>query len=165
MGSHSTTEQSRMSEVVAGGAEKPAEAAEQIAQGLYELLKPVVLECDARVQAVFASQSALSSQMDTLSRELDTLLSSSEMPVLTPYARKLAESRRRIASVNTTLLLIQDRLDRMYSNVPDELKAKRGAAIDEALAASIGMTTPAVAAAAETPAVEPAAAPAEAVTA
>jgi hypothetical protein len=42
-------------------------AAEQLGQGLYDFLLPVVTECDERVKEVFASQAALSEQIDSLS--------------------------------------------------------------------------------------------------
>ena len=38
-----------------------------LAQGLSELLTPIVLECDERVRAVFASQTDLARQIDLLS--------------------------------------------------------------------------------------------------
>lgn len=43
------------------------EAADQLGRGLLEFLLPIVQECDDRVQGVFASQAALSEQIDALS--------------------------------------------------------------------------------------------------
>jgi len=45
---------------------KQAEAETLMAQGLAELLKPIVQECDDRLRAVFASQSDLAKQIDIL---------------------------------------------------------------------------------------------------
>jgi hypothetical protein len=44
------------------------DAADVFAQGLLQLLQPVVLECDARMTAVFNSQHLLSDQIDALSK-------------------------------------------------------------------------------------------------
>lgn len=78
---------------------------------------------------MFASQNSLSSQIDALTIELNRLSQASELPVLTVYARKLNESRRRVGSINATLGAIAERLDRLHASIPDEVKQRRAAAV------------------------------------
>ena len=43
------------------------DVAKQISTGLFEFLKPIVVECDARLEDVFQAQNELSRQIDRLS--------------------------------------------------------------------------------------------------
>ena len=91
---------------------------------MFELLQPVVVEADGRVQEVFASQQALTEQMNALTLELERLANATNTPLLEPYVRKLNDSRRRVGNVNSTLTAIQERLDRMQASVSQVIKAR-----------------------------------------
>lgn len=88
------------------------------------MLQPVVVEADGRVQEVFASQQALTEQMNALTLELERLANATNTPLLEPYVRKLNDSRRRVGNVNSTLTAIQERLDRMQASVSQVIKAR-----------------------------------------
>lgn len=92
------------------------------AQGLIQLLTPVITECDNRVQDVFTSQAELSSQIDVLSeglriqgylthQELAKFMDVSKTPHLTPYVQKLNNARSRMTNINNTLTQINARLE------------------------------------------------------
>jgi len=89
---------------------------ELFAQGLIQLLGPVVAECDNRVQDVFTSQAELSAQIDALSEELTKFMDVSKTPHLTPYVQKLNNARGRMNNINTTLTQINARLDQIQKS-------------------------------------------------
>eukprot|EP01114_Cavostelium_apophysatum_P020629 TRINITY_DN6966_c0_g2_i1.p1 TRINITY_DN6966_c0_g2~~TRINITY_DN6966_c0_g2_i1.p1 ORF type:complete len:206 (-),score=11.02 TRINITY_DN6966_c0_g2_i1:52-669(-) len=84
------------------------------ANGLIQLLKPIVIDCDTRIQAVFTSQSQLSDQIDELAAELERFVSLSQSPApqLIGPVQTLIRSKQRLAGINSTLLAIRERLDR-----------------------------------------------------
>eukprot|EP00736_Rhodelphis_marinus_P004050 Rmarinus@m.27287 len=98
------------------------EAQYQLAQGLGKLLRPAVEECDARIHAVTVSQYDLAKQIDSLSAELERLMSIAQDNAggraLLPYVEKLASARKRIATVNSLILGTQARVDRLHKVVP-----------------------------------------------
>eukprot|EP01119_Soliformovum_irregulare_P018422 TRINITY_DN5641_c0_g1_i1.p1 TRINITY_DN5641_c0_g1~~TRINITY_DN5641_c0_g1_i1.p1 ORF type:complete len:193 (-),score=33.72 TRINITY_DN5641_c0_g1_i1:100-678(-) len=85
------------------------------AEGLYNLLQPIVTECDQRMLAVFKSQSELSDQIDNLSRDLESFVQVSQnpSPALIAPVQTLMRSKQRLNSINNTLVSIKERLDRM----------------------------------------------------
>lgn len=102
---------------------------EVLAQGLINLLGPVVQECDANIQEVVASQRDLASQIDILSKgttpfhnafsippELEIFMGVSKTPLLTPYVQKLQTARQRMDHINSMLATINARLDRIQKN-------------------------------------------------
>jgi hypothetical protein len=62
---------------VQGGAD--ATSTQMFADGMLQLLKPVVTECDTRMQAVFVSQNQLSDQIDQLATGSLILLEDSHL--------------------------------------------------------------------------------------
>jgi len=88
-----------------------------LAQGIIQLLTPVVTECDTRVQEVLTSQSELTAQIDLLSEELTKFMDVSKMPHLTPYVQKLNNARTRMSNINATLTQINNRLDNIQKSV------------------------------------------------
>jgi cytoskeletal protein RodZ len=83
------------------------------AKGLINLLTPVVLEIDTRLQAVFHSQRQLSAQLDLLAAELDKFGTVARTPALSPYVEKLVRVKVRMVAINNNLANIQARLTRM----------------------------------------------------
>eukprot|EP01112_Ceratiomyxa_fruticulosa_P013407 TRINITY_DN3772_c0_g1_i1.p1 TRINITY_DN3772_c0_g1~~TRINITY_DN3772_c0_g1_i1.p1 ORF type:complete len:228 (-),score=67.97 TRINITY_DN3772_c0_g1_i1:98-682(-) len=100
-----------------------ANANQVLSEGLLGLLKPVVMECDHRIQAVFDSQAALASQIDTLAAELDTFVNLTSIPPLAPHLQKLQNSRNRLVAINTTLVNIMNRLDRINNTINPKEKS------------------------------------------
>jgi hypothetical protein len=110
------------------------EANEDIfAKGLLDLLSPVVLECDERINDVLASQADLSQQIDLLTNgthlvnctntlELQHFMSISTLPTLAPYIQKLSNAKERMDNVNTTLTQINARLDRIQKGGTPQVK-------------------------------------------
>jgi len=94
---------------------KVKESTDTFARGLFELLEPVVMECDARIQAVFQSQNDLSAQIDSLTKELEKFvaISAQPSPALVGPIQTLIKSKQRLLTINNTLTNIKDRLDRM----------------------------------------------------
>jgi len=88
------------------------------AQGLIQLLAPVISECDGRIQDVFTSQAELSQQIDLLSEELAKFMDVSKTPHLTSYIQKLNNARARMNNINATLAQINSRLDKMQKSGP-----------------------------------------------
>jgi len=90
-----------------------------------QLLLPVIQDSDSHIRAVMDSQNALSQQIDLLNYELQKFAAVSQTPVLTPYVNKLAESRRRIFALNTTMTTINERLDRLLQQASGEDKKNK----------------------------------------
>jgi len=88
-----------------------------MAEGLTDLLKPIVQECDERLRAVFASQSDLAKQIDALNSEIEKFMDISKTPALHPYVQKLTQAKQRLIGINATLTKVNARLDRMQSHV------------------------------------------------
>eukprot|EP01098_Paradermamoeba_levis_P016704 TRINITY_DN918_c0_g1_i2.p1 TRINITY_DN918_c0_g1~~TRINITY_DN918_c0_g1_i2.p1 ORF type:complete len:119 (-),score=23.22 TRINITY_DN918_c0_g1_i2:39-395(-) len=92
------------------------------AQGLIELLQPLVVDCEAKVQNVTQSQVNLSTKIDHLSEELQSFVTVAQTPVLTPYIQKLATAKSRLNNINSSLIVINDRLDRLQVTVNQHKK-------------------------------------------
>nr|XP_024396096.1 uncharacterized protein LOC112292150 isoform X2 [Physcomitrium patens] len=84
-----------------------------IAQGLAAVLGPVVREFDARVEGALKSQSLLTGSIDRLTKELDKLLEDTPIPTVAQHAAKLSDVRKRVASLMSTLRVIQGRITNM----------------------------------------------------
>jgi hypothetical protein len=79
-----------------------------------ESLELVTRKAELGVQGVLESQLALSAQIERLSTELHRLRAGGEqLPALEPYSHSLVVSRRRVTSLNATLVQIQERLARL----------------------------------------------------
>ena len=72
-----------------------------------------MLECDLRIQAVLTSQNELSRQLESLNSELEVFREVAKVPALAPYIERLTSTKHRLAAINNTLAVIQQRLDRL----------------------------------------------------
>ena len=139
-------------------AEGPASVSkngEALAEGLMSVLRPVVGELDDQVEALTQlpdiskfhvlislllevkatrqSQIALRSQMDSLAEELRAIADAEASALdLQPYAKKLSESRKRVAVVASILGNAQERLGRLQQIAAKET-ARRKAALEPPL--------------------------------
>ncbi|KAL3871232.1 hypothetical protein ACJMK2_039240 [Sinanodonta woodiana] len=103
---------------------------EAVTDGLVELLKPAVEEIDERVKTVRESQVELRSQIDSLADDLKRISESQAVPIdLEPYVKKLNNSRRRVMLINNILQNVQERLNKLYTNVSKET-ARRKSMLD-----------------------------------
>ncbi|WAR31093.1 SNAPN-like protein [Mya arenaria] len=103
---------------------------EAITDGIIDLLKPSVVEIDDRVRTVRESQVELRQQIDSLAADLHVISENQQVPVdLESYVKKLNNSRRRVMLVNNILQNVQERLNKLYSNVSKET-ARRKATLD-----------------------------------
>jgi hypothetical protein len=98
-----------------------------LADGLLQLLQPVVIECDTRMNQVFKSQHLLADQIDELAKgkryqfpskplELEHFMVVAQKnppPNLLPAIQTLVKARTRVNTLNNTLNTIKERLDRM----------------------------------------------------
>eukprot|EP00658_Telonema_sp_P-2_P038309 TRINITY_DN27518_c0_g1_i1.p1 TRINITY_DN27518_c0_g1~~TRINITY_DN27518_c0_g1_i1.p1 ORF type:complete len:195 (-),score=66.17 TRINITY_DN27518_c0_g1_i1:268-792(-) len=95
----------------------PVDPAASLATGIMQLLQPVVLESDIRVQAVMKSQAALAAEIDRLSSVLKPFLSSPEAP---PFHEKLAllsRIRKRAGGMAGTIGNCQQRINRIQASL------------------------------------------------
>ncbi|ESP04506.1 hypothetical protein LOTGIDRAFT_223864 [Lottia gigantea] len=101
-----------------------------ITDGLVDLLRPAVEEIDDRVKCVRESQMELRQQIDLVSDHLKKISEIEAVPVdLEPYVKKLNNSRRRVMLVNNILQNVQDRLNKLHTNVSKET-ARRKSLLD-----------------------------------
>ena len=77
---------------------------------------PVVEETNQAVRDVFESQVALSKQLSAMSALLERFIGDHpEAPKLSNHLSKLGDAKERMVRVNTTLLAVQTRLERLYA--------------------------------------------------
>ncbi len=88
-----------------------------LSTGLYQLLAPIVPDCDARIQEVMDSQANLSNQIETLAADLDTFMTFTQTPPLAAHLQRLLNARNRLVTINTTLLTIMNRLYKIAAGV------------------------------------------------
>jgi len=119
------TAQNKQQESTAKSNDEQNPSADTFANGLMQLLLPVIQDSDSHIRAVMDSQNALSQQIDLLNYELQKFAAISQTPVLTPYVTKLADSRRRIFALNTTMTTINERLDRLLQQASGEDKKNK----------------------------------------
>lgn len=101
-----------------------------MAAGIAELLKPAVQEVDERVKVVRESQVELRHRIEELDDALRELCKEKSAPIdLDLYVKKLANCKRRIATVNNIVQNAQERLGRLHFHISRET-AKRKALID-----------------------------------
>eukprot|EP00026_Physarum_polycephalum_P016305 Phypoly_transcript_17184.p1 GENE.Phypoly_transcript_17184~~Phypoly_transcript_17184.p1 ORF type:complete len:213 (+),score=67.94 Phypoly_transcript_17184:120-758(+) len=103
----------------------PGSEGQLLAAGLYQLLSPVVEECDARIQEVMDSQAHLSQQIETLAADLDYFMTFTQTPPLAAHLQRLLNSRNRLVTINTTLLTIMNRLDKISASVDPQAKERK----------------------------------------
>jgi hypothetical protein len=103
----------------------PGSEGQLLAAGLYQLLSPVVEECDARIQEVMDSQAHLSQQIETLASDLDYFMTFTQTPPLAAHLQRLLNARNRLVTINTTLLTIMNRLDRISAGVDPQVKERK----------------------------------------
>jgi len=102
-----------------------------IGRGLVQLLSPAVTEVDARVSHVRESQVELRKQIDSLCEDLKKIAESDPVPMdLEPYVKRLNGARRRVVLVNSILQNVQDRLNKLHSNISKE-SARRKTLLDQ----------------------------------
>ncbi|XP_050407790.1 SNARE-associated protein Snapin [Patella vulgata] len=97
-----------------------------LTEGLVDLLRPAVEEIDDRVKCVRESQMELRQQIDSVADDLKKVNEIEAVPVdLEPYVKKLNNSRRRVMLVNNILQNVQDRLNKLHTNVSKETARKK----------------------------------------
>eukprot|EP01130_Rhizamoeba_saxonica_P000244 TRINITY_DN10225_c0_g1_i1.p1 TRINITY_DN10225_c0_g1~~TRINITY_DN10225_c0_g1_i1.p1 ORF type:complete len:116 (-),score=17.29 TRINITY_DN10225_c0_g1_i1:48-353(-) len=97
-----------------------AESNQAFSEGLMGVLKPVVEECDQRIQDVFVSQADLSQQIELLSDALSEFVDASNTPSLNDYIQKLSQSRQRLDNINSGVHRISDRLNNIQKSLKIE---------------------------------------------
>lgn len=101
-----------------------------LADGLINLLRPVVEEIDERVKGVRQSQVDLRQHIDNLAEDLKSISDTQPVNIeLDSYVKKLNNARRRVMLVNSILQNAQDRLNKLHHNVSKET-ARRKAQLD-----------------------------------
>ena len=98
-------------------------AAAALSDGLLTVLTPMVDKVDVGIQQAVDSQAMLSQQIDRVAAELQSFLTTSQLPSFAPYAHRLAEVRRRTAVASSTLQQVQARLSRVEA-IADQLQAE-----------------------------------------
>jgi len=93
-----------------------------LSTGLFNLLSPVVAECDMHIASVVDSQQRLNTQIEDLAKELDHFMTFSQPPPLAPHIQKLLNARNRLVSINTILVSMMGRLERISSSVNPSYK-------------------------------------------
>ncbi|XP_071489287.1 SNARE-associated protein Snapin-like [Diadema antillarum] len=89
-----------------------------IASGIAELLKPAVQEVDERVRIVRESQVELRHRIEELDDALRELCKEKSAPIdLDLYVKKLANCKRRVATVNNIVQNAQDRVLKLDARV------------------------------------------------
>lgn len=71
------------------------------------------------------SQANLSTQIETLAADLDVFMTYTTTPPLAAHLQKLLNSRNRLVSINTTLLTIMNRLDKISASVDPNKDRKK----------------------------------------
>eukprot|EP01117_Protostelium_nocturnum_P000962 TRINITY_DN11290_c0_g1_i1.p1 TRINITY_DN11290_c0_g1~~TRINITY_DN11290_c0_g1_i1.p1 ORF type:complete len:194 (+),score=64.01 TRINITY_DN11290_c0_g1_i1:53-583(+) len=101
---------------------------EALADGLFQMFQPIVLDCESKMQNVFKSQNELSLQIDSLSKELERFIQSSQTSsvVFTTPMQTLNKSKQRLTTINSTLNGIKERLDRMEKIATTESSSMLG---------------------------------------
>eukprot|EP01095_Lingulamoeba_sp_RSL-Kostka_P011908 TRINITY_DN463_c1_g1_i1.p1 TRINITY_DN463_c1_g1~~TRINITY_DN463_c1_g1_i1.p1 ORF type:complete len:112 (-),score=31.27 TRINITY_DN463_c1_g1_i1:138-473(-) len=100
----------------------PQETTEIFANGLLEMLLPVVQETDNNIQKVFSSQELLNKEIQRLSSELEAFVGISQTPALNEYVHKLTQAKQRAENIQVVLLQIQERVSRMERIAINKLK-------------------------------------------
>lgn len=103
----------------------PGTEGQNLALGLYKLLSPIVEECDAKIQEVMDSQAHLSTQIETLAADLDFFMTFTQTPPLAAHLQRLLNARNRLVTINTTLLTVMTRLDRIAAGVDPQVKERK----------------------------------------
>ncbi|KAG2375194.1 hypothetical protein C9374_010198 [Naegleria lovaniensis] len=83
------------------------------AAGLMRVLEPITTEYDHQIREIQLSQTKLAEQIDNLSKKLDQCKEDAQFINVTPYLQKLANSRKKVINISTTLGHISDRLNRL----------------------------------------------------
>ena len=88
-----------------------------MAAGLMQLLEPMVLESDARVQGVMESQAVLYREVDRLCAALEPFQDSPQPPDFDTYMRKLSGIRARVGALQGSMQTILPRLKTLQAMV------------------------------------------------
>eukprot|EP00754_Rhynchopus_humris_P005100 Rhum_TRINITY_DN12552_c0_g3::Rhum_TRINITY_DN12552_c0_g3_i1::g.52730::m.52730 len=88
------------------------ELEQSFADGVSNVLSPLIAQHTEAVFAVQQSQAALSTSVDALKAKLEDSLPYSQLPQVGAYLQKLSEMKRRIATLSATLNRTNDRLVR-----------------------------------------------------
>ena len=105
----------------------PLEATDgSLEEGLLCLLKPAVETISGKVEAVLKSQEQLGAQIDCLSTDLDQLAQKQTIPIdIDHYTRNLANSKRRVLLLGSSVNSIQERLTRLQRQITLEIAKRR----------------------------------------
>ena len=114
-------------------------AAAALSDGLLTVLAPMVDKVDGGIQQAVDSQAMLSQQIDRVAAELQSFLTTSQLPSFAPYAHRLAEVRRRTAVASGTLQQVQARLSRVEA-IADQLQAEELHLLPAGLGSSSSVT-------------------------
>ncbi|KAI6652158.1 SNARE-associated protein Snapin-like [Oopsacas minuta] len=99
-------------------------------EGLLSLLQPAVETISDKIVLVLSSQEELGSQVAQLSTALDLLAQKQAIPVdIDHYTRNLANSKRRVLLLGSSVTSIQERLTRLQRQITLEI-AKRKNILD-----------------------------------
>ncbi|KAK9723268.1 hypothetical protein K7432_002065 [Basidiobolus ranarum] len=90
---------------------------EPFAEGLINFLTPVIQEMDGQIDSVKSSQLELQKVIERLLNELQLFVDTNNPPHILPAVQKLVSARKRLVTVNTTLKLVQERLDRLLTQM------------------------------------------------
>ncbi|KXN74241.1 hypothetical protein CONCODRAFT_76971, partial [Conidiobolus coronatus NRRL 28638] len=80
---------------------------------LMNILSPVVNDLDERITSVHLSQTQLNLILNQLLTNLKEFETSITPPLIQPSIDKLIKAKSRLNSINHTLLVVMDRLDKM----------------------------------------------------
>ncbi|PRP85935.1 hypothetical protein PROFUN_06057 [Planoprotostelium fungivorum] len=94
---------------------KEGTSSDVFSEGIFQLLKPIVTECESKMQNVYRSQNELTEQIETLSKELDKFVETSQTSslIFQQPMQSLQQSKQRLNNINRILGDVRDRLDRM----------------------------------------------------
>ena len=95
-------------------------------EGLLCLLRPTVETINQKTEGVKQSQQLLGEQIERLSLALDRLAQNQSLPVdIDHYTRNLANSKRRVLLLGSTVNSIQERLTRLQRQISLEIAKRR----------------------------------------
>ncbi|KAI9294421.1 hypothetical protein K502DRAFT_324858 [Neoconidiobolus thromboides FSU 785] len=100
--------------------EADTKSMDDLSQQLIEVMSPVILDLDNRILGVKDSQVKLQMVINRLLEELSTYSAMAHPPKLQNDIDKLINARRRLSSINTTLSIVQDRLDKILTYAQGE---------------------------------------------
>jgi len=78
----------------------------------------MIKECDGQMQSVFSAQANLSSQVENLAKELDSVVEETHLPnLMSSHMEKLVNAKNRLQKINSTLTSLTIRLEQLYKDI------------------------------------------------